>query len=209
MSICIERVINNPINSNCFILYKKDNSSCLIIDPGSFDCSEIIRFLNNNNLVPEYILLTHEHFDHIGGVNIIKDKYCSKIVSSKICAVNIISKKKNLSVFYNQIGFETYSTDIIVENKSIIQWNGSQIYFIESQGHTDGSQCILIDNYLFTGDTIIKDQKTVIKLPGGNKSKLKESLELLYNRLYGKQIIIHAGHGESFCFDELNAERLV
>ena len=47
MELDIERIINLPINSNCFIIYKSGFSSCIILDPGSKDCSAIINFINS------------------------------------------------------------------------------------------------------------------------------------------------------------------
>jgi len=206
MSISIKKIVNKPIDSNSYVLYTNKNKSCIVIDPGTEDCYELIGFLNDYNLTPEYIILTHEHFDHIWGVNKLKDTFNCKIVCSKYCSEKIIDKKKNMSVFYNQIGFETYHSDITVTNSSKLKWNASSIQFLETPGHSDGCVCILIENSLFTGDTIIKNLKTVIKLPGGSNSKLKESLELIDNKFYGKQIMIYAGHGESFLYDEKNKE---
>ena len=57
-----------------------------------------------------------------------------------------------MSIFYNQVGFETYPADIFFENlNNNMLWNGINIEFIASQGHTHASFCILINYNLFTG----------------------------------------------------------
>lgn len=208
MNVRIKKIINKPIDSNCYVLYTNKNRSCLVIDPGTEDCIKLLCFLNKHHLNPEYIILTHEHFDHIWGVNKLKDTFKCKIVCSKNCSEKIIDKKKNLSVFYNQIGFETYRADIIVSNNSNFKWSDFPMEFLETPGHSNCCVCILIDNILFTGDTIIGGQKTVCKLPGGSKTKLKESLETISNKIYGKRIMIYSGHGDSFLFSE-NYEKIV
>ena len=58
-------------------------------------------------------------------------------------------------------------------------------------------------------DTIIKNSKTVTKLPGGSKSKLIESLSFLNKKFSGKQIKVHSGHGESFWFEEVKNIQLL
>ena len=63
--------------------------------------------------MPEYIFLTHEHFDHIWGVNLLKEIYNSHLICSLTCSQKIVNKKKNMSIFYNQVGFEIYPVDII------------------------------------------------------------------------------------------------
>ncbi len=204
MRIIVERIPNKPINSNSFVVYSEANSSCIVIDPGSEDSADLITFINHKSLLPEYIILTHEHFDHIWGVNKLKETFDSKIVCSTDCAMKIIDKKKNMSVFYNQVGFETYPADILIDDENnCLSWNGTQLEFILTPGHTNASICILINNNLFTGDTLIKNLKTVTKLPGGSKSILKDSLSHLHEKFSGKQIKIYSGHGDSFWFDEV------
>jgi hydroxyacylglutathione hydrolase len=210
MGILVEQITNSPIDSNCFILYTLENSSCIIIDPGTKDCEEILNFLFQKKLVPEYIFLTHEHFDHILGVNKLKEMFDCKIVCSIICADKIIDKKKNLSVFYDQIGFEAYYPDIIFKDqKSVIKWNDFKVTSYITPGHSEASICIYIDNLLFTGDTIINKEKTVVKLPGGSKTKLIKTIEDLKNLFLGKKVFIHAGHGNSFWFDEIENQSLI
>lgn len=170
----IERIINQPITSNCFIISHEKKNSCVVIDPGSEDISVIENFIGVKNV--DYIFLTHEHYDHIWGADKIRKKYDAKLCCSLETAGFITSKKKNLSVFYNQVGFELEVADIILEDSTIIDWHDTPIEIIHTPGHSEGSICIKIGNNLFTGDTIIKEIKTVTKLPGGSKEKLQNSI---------------------------------
>jgi len=210
MTIFVEQIPNKPVDSNSFLVYNDRDASCIIIDPGTEDSADLIHFIEKHNLDPKFIILTHEHFDHIWGVNKIKELYNPQIVCSSDCAGKIVDKKKNMSVIFNKVGFETYKADVLLEDKnSLITWNGIQVEIIATQGHTNASVCILIEKNLFTGDTIIKNIKTVTKLPGGSKIKLLESLTLLNNKLKGDRIIIHSGHGVSFLYDELQFQDCV
>jgi glyoxylase-like metal-dependent hydrolase (beta-lactamase superfamily II) len=208
--IFVRRIVNSPIDSNSFVVYFSDSAECIVIDPGTAECSEMLLFLEDNALIPVNIFLTHEHFDHIWGVNKLKDIYNSKIVSSRECAGSIIDKKKNMSVFYNQVGFQTYPSDILIEDlKYDLVLNNVIIEFIVTKGHSEGSICILAGDNLFTGDTIIYNTKTVVKFPGGDKEKVKMSFDLISSKVQGRGVKVFPGHGECFSFDEINLENLL
>ena len=203
MSICVERIINNPVPSNCFIIYDLELSDrCVIIDPGTEDCKELYSFLNKRNLNPEYVILTHEHFDHVWGCNRIIEDYKVTLVCSSVCLQAIKDAKKNHSVFYNQIGFSvTYDKFIISDDEFLLIWLNYSFNFYEALGHSSSGILILIENYLFTGDSLIKGYKTVTKLLSGSKDRLKETI-IFINSLKSKEYIVCAGHEENFLLDD-------
>ncbi len=206
--IRIERFVNRPVQSNCFILYNEKTFEAIIIDPGNEDNSNINAFISNHRLVPRFIILTHEHYDHIWGTNKLKDLYNVNIICSKTCAERIILPKKNISIFHTQHGFSTYPADIIINIfPTEITLCGFTIRFIETPGHSNASICFSVENNLFTGDTIIKNEKIITKLLDGNSQKLMDSLKLILNS-YAPQTIIHPGHGESFQLNELIIDKL-
>ena len=115
MNIKVKRFVNRPVDSNCFVLFQDGHSNCIVIDPGTSDCRELIRFFNMQQLRPEYIILTHEHFDHIWGVNPLVVTFACKIICSIACAEKIVDRKGNMSVFYDQVGFQSGPADILIE----------------------------------------------------------------------------------------------
>ncbi|GBU26651.1 hypothetical protein R84B8_00161 [Treponema sp. R8-4-B8] len=189
----IIKIINQPVSSNCFIVFNENKSSCIVIDPGSEDSSVIEQSIGEQKV--DFIFLTHEHFDHIWCADKIRTKYNAKLCCSLDTANAITNKKKNMSVFYNQIGFELNPCDIVLTDEHLIDWGGIQIEIIHTPGHTNGCICIKINDNLFTGDTLIKDVPTVTKLPEGNKDKLQKSIEKLEQKgLY--KLNLYCGHGE-------------
>ena len=196
------RFINNLFQSNTYIIKCNNNNNIIIIDP--CDNEEVFAYIKMNKLCPVFIFLTHEHFDHISGVNKLKDLYNVKIVCSRECSLKIIDKRKNLSLFYDQVGFNSCKADILVEEiKYRLHWNNHLFEFINTPGHTEGSICIYTESVLFTGDTLIKNEFTVTKLPSGSKEKLSLSLDKLIKRFTKRNPIVFAGHGESFSFSEI------
>jgi len=210
MDILVKRIVNKPIDSNSFVLYQHGRMTCIVVDPGTRNCDDLFHFFQKINVVPEYIILTHEHFDHIWGVNKLKDTFNCKIVCSKNCSEKIVDKKKNMSVFYNQVGFQTYPADILLENINYkLQWNEIEFEFVETKGHTDGSICIVFGDKIITGDTIIKDNKTITKLPGGSKAKLQVSLDSLFSRFTSGRIKSYPGHGNCFLLNAISIDKII
>lgn len=113
----------------------------------------------------------------------------------------ITDSKKNCSLFFDQVGFTLPPANIITQDiDNQIKWNNLIVKFFVTPGHSTASICILIDNILFTGDTLIKDTKTVVKLPYSSKEELYQSILILEN-LKGNNNHVYPGHGDSFGLD--------
>ena len=78
------RFVNFPIASNCFVVCDRSfGNSCIVVDPGSNNNANLDVFFSSKRIIPQHIILTHEHFDHCWGVNSLKDKYADiKLVAS-------------------------------------------------------------------------------------------------------------------------------
>jgi len=199
----IERFLNFPVSSNCFVVSAAGNE-CILVDPACGDGKALLDHLAAHHLKPVYIILTHEHFDHISSVECIRNNYPCKVVASAECSASIGNSKKNLSLFYDQQGFTCKPADILVnENNFVLNWNGITLRFQSTPGHTEGSICFSIGNNLFTGDTLMNGYKPVVKLPGGNIKKLEQSINRLL-REYSGETIVFPGHGETFMLKDIN-----
>lgn len=203
MSIQIIAIENKPISSITYIIYLEKNSNCIIVDPGSESPDEIDEILIDRKLKPIYIIFTHEHFDHIWSANYFIIKYDTTIVCSEYCAKAIKDPKLNLSIFY-----DPYKAIYIQPNNLITVKDGDSIEFFENtliikeaQGHSLGGILIILNKFIFTGDTIIKNIKTVTKLKNASKNKLEESVAF-FKRLIGYNYILLPGHGESIVLDK-------
>ncbi len=200
----VYQIVNTPVSSNCFILYNKTvGNGCVIVDPGSESNDVLLGFLKHNSLTPTHIILTHEHFDHCWGVNDLVTRYHLPIICSQKCAECIKSFKKNCSVFYdNSIRFTIESETISIEDLEYkLDFYDSIIKFINTPGHSEASICFHVNNMLFTGDTLIKGEKTVTKLPTSSKEKLVKTLEIL-REFSNKEYMVFPGHGVIFELSE-------
>lgn len=210
MSLEVIEIKNNPIDSNCYLIYDKTvNNECFIVDPGSKDTSFIEKTIRMYQLEPCAILLTHEHFDHVWGCNALAYNYKIVTYGSPLCIENIKSRRLNCSRFYDDVGFEVnVLTQPVNEDKIATSWNGYEFKFYDTPGHSDASLCFVIGGNLFTGDTLIYSLKTVTNILSGSKEKLKLSLKKIKN-LQGMGYKVYPGHGNTFELDRYNLDKIL
>ena len=206
--LVVESIVNVPVPSNCFVIYKYRSHYCIVIDPGSKDSSLLGNYLIANQLIPNYVILTHEHFDHIWGVNFLRSKYKSQIITTKATSLNIQSAKKNLSVFYNADEFSTNEADVIIEEDCVLDLNGISVKLIKTPGHTLGGLTVKIGKDLFVGDLIIKDTPPILKLPGASILDYKSSLYKLSKLCLGNDMVIKCGHGKDIIINKENYDKI-
>lgn len=203
----VERIVNKPISSNSFVIWGTNNKDCLIIDPGSENCFDLLTFLSTKELIPTKIILTHHHFDHIWGVNQLRNIYPKiELVCSDVCSEFIINRKRNCSIYYDGEGFELKDADITFASRFSIPFQSKKINMEIAPGHSKSSILIQAEKHLFTGDTLIYNLKTIVKLPSASVKDLHQTLDLIKS-YQGNEMIVHAGHGESFKLDNYDINR--
>lgn len=176
------------IGANCYIV-EFDDKSVALVDPGD-EGDKILAECDGENL--KWILLTHGHADHIMAVKMIKDKYNPKIIASINEKDMIENPDLNLS---SQFG-KSYSFDADqYVQEGTIKLNNQEVKVLETPGHTQGSVIYIIENYMFTGDTLFKGSIGRMDLPGGSEELMKNTLKKL--SLIDEDYIVLPGHGPS------------
>jgi hydroxyacylglutathione hydrolase len=185
------RIEGGPWNQNCFLVVK-DNSSVLI-DPGG-NALGILDLIRTRNLELLAVLNTHGHFDHIGAVREIIDETSSPffisgkekpIMRSSNMLRYIFNHKEKVSIPTQFEDLDDCSFDLSFDNL--------HFRLIRTPGHTPGGFCFVIENHIFTGDTVLSSMPGSAELPGGNVEDLRSSLIALAS-LDG-DLTAHPGHG--------------
>lgn len=178
--------------TNCYVL-TDDSGLGLIVDPAapSQKLSERIDDFAEGQI--KYILLTHGHFDHIGYADELRKKTGAKIVIYKGEEKFLHNSGLNLSSFMGDLKIEPFNADIIVSDGEEIPFGENKIKVLYTPGHTSGSCCYMIDDILFTGDTLMTGSMGRTDFPTGNYNDILQSLKRLKN-LDGNYRV-YCGHG--------------
>lgn len=181
----------NP--ANCYVLWNEDTKEAFVFDPG-FDDDRLFNFLKQNNLTVNKIFLTHGHYDHIGGVERLRNETGAEVVISKADADYLMDAQKNMSAFVGLKPIEFKPAEIVVSQGDEIEVApGKYLTVLETPGHTDGSICYVGDGFVVSGDLIFEGSIGRTDFPTGNFAKMCHSLKNLSE--LGDDTIIFPGHG--------------
>ena len=176
-----------PVQANCYIVTKEDRA--IVIDPGDlFDFDSI---LAQGPYTLEAILLTHAHFDHIQGVDAIIRSHPVPVYIHPQEIAFLKDPSLNASTsFYEMVSIQAPALPLKQGKMKIADF---EIEVLFTPGHSCGSTCFIIENALFSGDTLFQYSIGRTDLPTGSLMEMKESLIRLSS--LDDQLIVYPGHG--------------
>ncbi len=184
------------IGTNCYLVYDNQQKRGVLIDcDGNTD--ELYDYLDQNEVYLTHVLLTHGHADHIGAVEKVRRDFQVTVICAKAELSVLANPEHNYSSFMG--GAFTITADRVVEDGDLIAIGFLTFKVIATPGHTKGSICFLIENSLFTGDTLFQGSCGRTDLPTGSFEVLKNSLQKLAN--LSENYDIYAGHGPASTLD--------
>lgn len=166
------------------------NGNCLLVDPGD-DFHLIEQYLKNLKL--EFILLTHGHFDHILALSEFAASNPNlKIYVNKQDEYLLENIDQQARLFGRKVA-KIKTSFSYIKDADTISFSNEKIEVIETPGHTPGSVCYLLNNALFSGDTLFYGSIGRTDFPGGDDDKMQKSLIKLAKLDNG--IAVYPGHG--------------
>ena len=201
----IIHIPSEKIGCNSYII--REGKHVIIIDPGQGD--EIMDELESRGYIPEYIFLTHEHFDHIENLEKMRSRYNVPVVASELCSEGVQKVSTNLSgiadlLTYFKTGeipeiktgrFVCDKADITYDEQFAINWRGHEFRFKRAPGHSPGSVIIMMDDdSVFTGDYVIDGKEEVLRLKGGSEEDFERYTRPVLDSIPAG-VHIYPGHG--------------
>ena len=178
-------IVTMPLGAyqtNCYMVWG-EAEQCVLIDPG-YAPAAVLEQVNRRGKTVAAILLTHGHFDHVGGVK--------EIAAQTGCPVYIC--KKELLLPEGFTAGELYYTNGY-EDGDVVEAAGLAFTVAHTPGHTPGSVCLLCGEAMFSGDTLFAGSVGRTDLPGGDYATLQTSLDRL--KALETDYRVFPGHGES------------
>ena len=175
---------------NCYMI--STDKAAIVIDPG-FSSAVVENFLFENADKERLILLTHGHFDHIGGAADLRDVTDTDIAIGEKDNFALSDMEYNLSDRFHA-HLEPFSADILLKDGEEFLVGDIKLKTILTPGHTVGGVSYLIDDILFSGDTLFNLSIGRTDFPGGDLKVLKDSIKKLF--LLNGDTTVLSGHGE-------------
>ena len=168
-NVRIIRLIVGEMNTNCYVLSCAETGVQAVVDPGGD-----LEAISSSLTAPECILLTHCHFDHIGSVEALKERfeipcYCHEREPCDLCNRRL-------------------------QDGDIVTFGKISLDVLHTPGHTEGGVSYRLGNVLFCGDTIFLGAMGATHYPGGDFDTLIRTITQKIFRL-PEEIILLPGHG--------------
>ena len=179
-----------PIDNNNYLVIDDKSKEALLVDCSAVD-DNIRKSIEEAGAKLKYILLTHGHFDHVAGIRPTE----AKIVMNEN-DLKILNQTNNYLPMFGMPEITIPKIDIFVKDGDILKLGDIDIKVLTTPGHTQGGVCYLIQDSLFTGDTIFREAVGRCDLEGGDFNQLVKNIQEKIFTL-PEDIVIYPGHGKT------------
>ena len=190
----IDSIMVGPIMTNCYLLSDETAGVCALIDPGD-EAPRVLDMVARSGCQLQYILLTHGHFDHTTAVRPILEQYPDlpvyindkDVVDGRVGDMELVFSRLPE---HNQRYYHDGDT---------LTLGSLTVTVLETPGHSKGSVCLVVEDVIFSGDTLFRCSCGRTDFPGGSMEKMMASLRRL-GQLEGDLRVL-PGHMEASTLD--------
>ncbi len=195
----IGRMVLGVCGTNTYFVYREGSPEAVVIDPAD-QGDKIAQTLEKNGFQVAAVLLTHGHFDHIWGVEGMKQVTGVQVYANEAEAEVLQDARKNVSAQMQRS--YTMEADVYLQDGQEVELAGITFRMIATPGHTAGGCCYYVEEagFLISGDTLFQESVGRTDFPTGSMSTLVRSIREKLFVLPG-ETKVYPGHGDSTTID--------
>lgn len=188
----LNTLVVGPLEENCYIVYDENSKKALIVDPGA-EAEHIIAMIEKESLQPQLIVNTHGHWDHVGAVAELKEKYG---IPFYLHADDEEWLREPLCRLLGQGTTPAVTVDHTIDDGTVLMLGDEPLRVIHTPGHTEGGCVLWLEkaDVAFTGDTLFKGTIGRTDFPGGSYEDILTSVQQKLAAL-PDQCVVYPGHG--------------
>ena len=189
----LKTLVVGPLQVNCYIVGCEQSGKAAVIDPGD-EVDAILLALAAQKLQLQYIINTHEHFDHVGGNKRLKEVTGAELLAHEQAAAEIVNISSRGAVWGMMVE-DSPPVDRFIDEGDLISI-GDRVFLkvLYTPGHSLGSISLLSTGMIFVGDLIFAGSIGRTDFPGGDFGTLIKSVkEKVF--VLDDDVVIYPGHG--------------
>jgi hydroxyacylglutathione hydrolase len=190
VALVVDRYELGPIGTNCYVVRAERGApEAVVVDPGG-DAATIRLELAGMGATCAGIIVTHTHYDHLGGVADLAAGTGAPVYVSEVEAP-VLARPAD---YYPAIPIRPYEADVLLSGDETIELAGITFETVPVPGHSPGHLAFYADLSLFSGDVLFAGSVGRTDLPMADWETLLESIRTLIDR-FPRETVVYSGHG--------------
>lgn len=195
----IQTFVVGPLQNNCYLILDEATGEAAVVDPG-LESEPVLEAVRSGGLRLTGVLLTHAHFDHVGGTELFRAATGAAVVMHAADLPLLAQAPETARHFGIRVAAPR-PPDRLVREGDRIAVGGVELEVLETPGHTPGGISLGTAGAIFVGDTLFAGSVGRTDLAGGSFETLLDSIRTKLLPL-PDATLVHPGHGPATTIGE-------